>query len=437
MDYPSAVAYLDRHIDLGMKPGLKRITALLDMMGHPEAGYPIVHVAGTNGKTSTSRLTTMILAAHGLNTGTFTSPHLERIEERIGANGRSSTPEQFAQAVGDVAAFADLFEQRTGESASYFELTAAMAFAWFSEISVDAAVLEVGLGGRLDATNAADGEVAVITGIDFDHTETLGTTLGQIAAEKLGIVKPGAMLVTGPLPDEALEVARKVATEREALHVEFNRDFRVEGAERAVGGWLTSITGSRGDYEDVFLPLHGRHQIVNLAVAVAAAEALLGNPLDQEALREGVAAITSPGRLEPIASAPLILLDGAHNPQGMRALGAALAEEFRNFEWVLVLAGMKDKDMSQMLPPLRGRIASAVVTEIGSPRSFPPDQLAEAVRAILDIPVQAVPDPATALATARASAGVGGSILVAGSIYLVGAVRGLVLGHAVIHRNER
>ena len=208
VDYESAIAYLDRHVDLGMKPGLDRMTELLEMMGQPEFGYPIVHVAGTNGKTSTSRLITVILAAHGLNTGTFTSPHLERIEERIGVNGRTSTPEEFAQAVTDVAGFADLFEKKTGEVPSYFELTAATAFAWFSEQSVDAAVVEVGLGGRLDATNAADGEVAVVTGIDFDHTEVLGTTIEQIAAEKLGIVKPGSMLVTGAMPEEALQIAR-------------------------------------------------------------------------------------------------------------------------------------------------------------------------------------------------------------------------------------
>lgn len=437
MDYESAIAYLERHIDLGMKPGLSRMVELLGMMGHPESGYPIVHVAGTNGKTSTARLITVILAAHGLNTGTFTSPHLERIEERIGVNGRISTPEEFAQAVTDVAGFADLFEKKTGESPSYFELTAAMAFAWFSENSVDAAVVEVGLGGRLDATNAADGEVAVVTGIDFDHTEVLGTTIEQIATEKLGIVKPGAMLVTGSMPEAALAIARAAATDLGVTHYEFDKDFRIEGSDRGVGGWLVSINGTRGDYEDVFLPLRGRHQIANLAVAVAASEALLGGPLDEDALRSGAAAVASPGRLEVVASSPLILIDGAHNPQGVRALASSLAEEFTHQTWVLVMSAMKDKDLMQMAPPLKGAVRAVVATETGSNRSQPAGHLAATLAAILDVPAESVPDPGAALARARELAGPEGAILVTGSLYLVGAVKSLLMTGKAAQRNER
>lgn len=437
MDYESAIGYLERHIDLGMKPGLSRMIELLELMGHPEFGYPIVHVAGTNGKTSTSRLITVILAAHGLNTGTFTSPHLERIEERIGVNGRVSTAEEFAQALTDVAGFADLYEERTGESASYFELTAAMAFAWFSENSVDAAVVEVGLGGRLDATNAVDGEVAVVTGVDFDHTEILGNTIELIAAEKLGIVKPGSMLVTGSMPEEALRIARATASELGATHYEFDKDFRIEGSDRGVGGWLVSINGTRGDYEDVFLPLRGRHQIANLAVAVAAAEALLGGPLDEGALRDGAAAVTSPGRLELVASSPLVLIDGAHNPQGMGALAASLAEEFANQEWVLVMSAMKDKELSQMVPQLQGKVRSAVATETGSNRSLSADELAAGLMEDLAVPVESIPDPAAALARARELAGPQGAVLVTGSLYLVGAIRSLLMTGKAAQRNER
>ncbi len=437
MDYETAIAYLERHIDLGMKPGLSRMVELLEMMGHPESGYPIVHVAGTNGKTSTSRLITVILAAHGLNTGTFTSPHLERIEERIGVNGRMATPEEFAQAVTDVAGFADLYEQKAGESASYFELTAAMAFAWFSENSVDAAVVEVGLGGRLDATNAADGEVAVVTGIDFDHTEVLGTSIEQIAAEKLGIVKPGAMLVTGSMPEGAIRIARTTTSDLGATHYEFDRDFRIEGSDRGVGGWLVSINGTRGDYEDVFLPLRGRHQIANLAVAVAASEALLGGPLDEDALRSGAATVTSPGRLEVVAASPLVLIDGAHNPQGVRALASSLAEEFAHQTWVLVMAAMKDKDLMQMAPPLKGAVRMAIATETSSNRSQRADDLAATLSVALEVPVESVPDPQAALARARALAGPDGAVLVTGSIYLVGAIRSALMSGTTAHRNER
>lgn len=437
MDYDRAVDYLDAHIGQGMKPGLERIATLLEMMGHPEDGYPIVHVAGTNGKTSTSRICTMILTGHGLNTGTFTSPHLERIEERIGVNGRSATSEEFAQAVTDVASFADIFESRRQDSLTYFELTAAMAFAWFSERAVDTAVIEVGLGGRLDATNVARGEVAVVTGIDFDHTETLGHTLDAIAAEKLGIVKPGSILVTGPLPDAAQEVATRVVADLEVQYVQYGRDFRLEGTSAGVGGWYCEVAGARADYQDIFLPLHGRHQTRNLVIAIAAAEALLGNSLDEEALQRGVAAVTTPGRLEPVSSSPLVLLDGAHNPQGFRALGEALAEEFAHLEWVLVMAAMEDKDLEEMLPALSGRVRAAVATEVGSPRSLKAPDLAAAMERLLRVQVAQASRPAEALAIARGLAGTDGAILVTGSLYLIGAIRSLILGTGQVQPNER
>ncbi|MGQ0847505.1 MAG: bifunctional folylpolyglutamate synthase/dihydrofolate synthase [Actinomycetota bacterium] len=437
MDYDDALAYLDRHIGRGMKPGLDRIKTLLDMMGHPEDGYPIVHIAGTNGKTSTSRIATMILAAHGLNTGTFTSPHLERIEERIGANGRTATPEEFAQAVTDVAAFADIYEARRPDELTYFELTAAMAFAWFAELAVDVAVVEVGLGGRLDATNAARGDVCVLTGIDYDHTETLGTTLAAIATEKLGIVKPGAVLVTGPLPEEAEQVVREVVGERDVRHLRYGRDFRLEDAARAVGGWQCHVAGSEGDYDDIFFPLHGRHQTRNLSVAVAAAEALLGRALDVEALRLGAGAVTSPGRLEPIADGPLVMLDGAHNPQGFRVLAEALAEEFPRIRWVLVVAAMADKDLSAMLPVLAGLVTGVVATTTGSERSMPVADLSAGAQASLGVETRMALDPAEALRLARQMAGPEGAVLVAGSLYLVGMVRSLLVGDGKAQRNER
>jgi dihydrofolate synthase/folylpolyglutamate synthase len=437
MQYSQSIEYLDRHIGHGMKPGLERIATLLEMMGHPEDGYPIVQVAGTNGKTSVSRICTMILTAHGLNTGTFTSPHLERIEERIGVNGRSATPDEFAQAVTDVASFADIFESRRRDSLTYFELTAAIAFAWFAEIAVDTAVVEVGMGGRLDATNVARGEVAVITGIDFDHTETLGNSLAAIAAEKLGIVKPGSILVTGQLPTDALEVAVRVATDLDVQHLQYGRDYRLEGASTAVGGWHCGVAGTRADYEDVFLPLHGRHQTRNLAVAIAAAESLLGNALDEEAVRLGASAVTAPGRLEPVASSPLVVLDGAHNPQGFRVLNDALAEEFGNVSWVLLLAAMHDKNLADMLPALTGRIRAAVATEVGSPRSFKTPALAAAMEELLRIPVDQAADPIDALGIARDLAGREGAILVTGSLYLVGAIRSAINETGPVHRSER
>lgn len=437
MDYPAALAYLDAHIGHGMRPGLERIKALLEMMGHPEEGYPIIHVAGTNGKTSTSRIVTAVLAAHGLNTGTFISPHLQRVEERIGVNGRQATPEEFAQALSDVAAFADIFESRGTDRLTYFELTTAIAFAWFSEMAVDVGVVEVGLGGRLDATNAARGEVAVVTGIDFDHTEFLGDSLAAIAAEKLAITKQGATLVTGPLPPEAREIAAIVAHQQSARHLAYQRDFLLEGSSQAVGGWLCEVSGVEGDYDDLFLPLLGRHQVINMTVAIAACEALLGRALDGDALRRGLEAVTSPGRLEPIASNPLVVLDGAHNRQGFASLARALDESFEPRRWVLLFAAMKDKDIPGMLGELAGRVFASVVTSSGADRSYLPEDLAVLVSEALDIDAQAVVEPDLALGTAQRLAGPEGGVIVAGSLYLVGLIRSIVEGTHLPQRNER
>jgi dihydrofolate synthase/folylpolyglutamate synthase len=437
MDYQTAIAYLERHIGRGMKPGLGRIRQLLDDMGKPDEGFPIIHVAGTNGKTSTSRMAALLCVAHGLSTGTFISPHLERIEERFGANGQDATPEELALAVSDVAAFADLLERRSGETLTYFELTAAAAFAFFAEKAVEAAVVEVGLGGRLDATNAIHGDVAVITGIDLDHTETLGETIEAIAAEKLGIVKPGAILITGPLPERAVSVTAEVVRTLGVEHRAYGRDFRVAAAERAVGGWYCTILGAEDSYEEIFLPMHGRHQTRNLAVAAAATEALLGRGLRAQSVRRAAAVMTSPGRMEPITSHPLILLDGAHNPEGFRTLAVALEEEFANRRFVLVLAAMEDKDLAGMLPHLRGHVERVIATTVGSPRSLAPDTLAARAAAELAVPAESAPTPVAAIERARDGAGTDGAVLVAGSLYLVGTVRSHLLGHPAARPNER
>lgn len=437
MKYAEAVAYLNAHIGVGMKPGLARMEALLELMGHPEEGYPIVHIAGTNGKTSTARIITQVLAGHDLSVGTYTSPHLERVEERIGINGRFATPDEFAQAVTDVAAFADIFESRGDDKLSYFELTTATAFAWFAEIAADVGVVEVGLGGRLDATNAARGEVAVVTGIDFDHTETLGDTLGAIADEKLAIAKPGSTLVTGPLPIEAEERADLKGANSGIRHLKFGRDFHLEGSESAVGGWFCQVSGVEADYDDLFLPLLGRHQTVNLTVAIAACEGLLGRALNPESLRRGLSSVTSPGRLEPVASSPLVVLDGAHNPQGFAALATALRESFSARPWLLMLGVMRDKDLDQMLKNVHGVFSGVVATTSGSARSLPTTELASRSQEILGIEAVAIDDPSLALAHARAQAGDEGAVVVAGSLYLVGTIRSLLMGRPSPDRNER
>jgi dihydrofolate synthase/folylpolyglutamate synthase len=427
MDYPEALAYLERHIELGVQPGLERIEALLDDMGNPHQGYPIIHVAGTNGKTSTSRLSTLLLVAHGLRTGTYTSPHLQKVEERLSIDGRFATEEEFALAVSDVAAFAELREASVPASNTYFELTTAAAFAFFADQAVNAAVLEVGLGGRLDATNVVDAEVCVLTSIGIEHTEYLGNDVATIAGEKVAIAGPNSILVTGPLPEPALEVAESRARELGIHHRHYGKDFSVLDAERAVGGWLATIEGAEETYEDIFLPLHGRYQLVNLANAIAATEALVGSKLDPESVLDAAAAATMPGRMEPLGTNPFVLVDGAHNADGVTVLSESLSEEFPTTRWQLVFGVMGDKNVDAMVTRLAPLVDQIVVTAPRSERAIEPAELAERVRKLVDVPVLVAEEVPDALDMARAEAGPDGAVLVAGSLYLVGEVREIMV----------
>ena len=427
MDHRQAIDYLDAHVGAGMQPGLERIRLLMETMGAPHEGYPIIHVAGTNGKTSTTRMAAVLLTAHGLNTGTYSSPHLEAVEERLGLNGRISTPDELALAVSDVAAFADVLEEAGRARFSYFELTTAMAFAFFAEHAVEAAVVEVGLGGRLDATNVVDSDVAVLTGVGLEHTRDLGPTVEAIAAEKLAIAKPASILVTGEVPQSVFDLASARARELGIEHRAFGRDFGVE-AIRAVGGWLCDLRGAEAEYDQIHLPVHGRHQTRNAAVAVAAVESLLGRGLDHDAVVAGMAAFTSPGRMEPIRRDPLVLLDGAHNPEGFAALGAALEEEFPTTRWTLVVGVMEDKDLDAMLSHLGQRIESIIATNVESDRALPAAELAARAGVILGAPAEAIGDPAAAVEVAVRRVGADGAVLVAGSLYMVGAVRRSLAG---------
>ncbi len=435
MNRSEALAYLDAHIGWGMEPGLERISAFLSMMGNPQETYPIIHVAGTNGKTSVARMATILCVAHGLTTGTYTSPHLERFEERISLNAVMATEAQLIQAVMDVKAFADIFERDS--HLTYFELVTALAFSWFADEAVNAAVIEVGMGGRLDATNAAQADVAVVTSIGMDHADVLGDSLEKIAGEKLGILAPEATLVVGPLPDDIAKLARRTAAERGAKIFEYGSDFGVEGASPGLGGWQVDIAGIHAGYPDIDLPVHGRHQTVNLAVAVAAVEALTERALDSRAVQKGVSVLATPGRMERLDTSPTLLIDGAHNPDGMRTLSAALAEEYPTTKWVLVVGVMSDKDLDEMLVPLRGRLERVIATAVASERAMNPVEIAQRSAVLLNVPTDSAPTPELALAAAREAAGADGAVLVTGSLYLVGAIRSLVVGSGRPDRNER
>ena len=380
----------------------------------------MVHVAGTNGKTSTGRMVSALIRAHGLTPGLFTSPHLDAVEERFEVGGFPMTPAEFAETMTEMAPIVYLYEERSGDPITYFELTTALAFAWFAERAVDVGVIEVGLGGRLDATNVVDAEVVVVTSIGLDHTEYLGDTISLIAAEKLAILAKGAVLVTGDLDAEALAVAEGRVAEQEGRWFRHGTDFFADEATPAPGGWVFDVEGVHRRYTELGLRLHGRHQVTNFATAVAAVEALFGRALDEAAVRETAATVTSPGRMEIAGESPLVLLDGAHNPPGIEALAVALRQEYPSVRWNLVFGAMKDKDVPGMLDRLGGLVGEAFTAAAVTPRALPADEAARLVEQRLGIGAHPHPSVAAAVGAALAA---GEPVLIAGSIYVVGEAR--------------
>ncbi len=422
-DREQAEAFLDARIGHGIKPGLERITGLLEFMGDPHHTYPSIHVAGTNGKTTVSRMVQQILGAHGLATGGFTSPHLARVEERFAIHGAPIDPETFTNAVRDISWFVMGYEQAAGTPVTYFEVTAALAFALFADKAVDVAVIEVGLGGRLDATNVVDGAVSVITGIDIDHTEYLGSTIAEIASEKAAIIKHDGVVVSGPLPPDALDaVAHRVAA-TDAVWKRTGEDFSVRDAVPGVGGWECWIDGVFDEYDDLFLPLHGHHQVDHLATSIAACELFLGRALDHESLTLAVTSMSSPGRLEVVARRPVVLIDGAHNRQGFQGLASTLDTEFPQLPWQLVLGVRGERSVPDLVAPLEGHIAAVFATAADDPASLPAASVADAAATTLGVTAHVVDGVSAAVAAAREAAGPDGGVVVAGSLYVAGEAR--------------
>ena len=422
-DRATAEAFLDARIGHGVKPGLERIAGLLEFLGDPQASYPTVHIAGTNGKTTVSRMVQQILGAHGLATGGFTSPHLDAVEERFALHGAPVTADELTDAVRDIAWFVVGYEAQAETSVTYFEVTTALAFVLMANAAVDVGVVEVGLGGRWDATNVITADVCVITGVDLDHQEFLGDTVGAIAAEKVAILDEGGTLVTGPLTDDARGVVAERVESTSSRWMRYGSEFSVLDAIVGVGGWQCSIEGVFDQYPDLFLPLHGRHQVDHLSTAIATCEMFLGRALDRDAVAVAAASMTSPGRLEVVARRPIVILDGAHNPQGFAGLAATLDEEFPALGWHLVIGLRGNRSIPDLVSHLRGQVASVVATAADDPASHDPTELASAVAAVLDVPTSVIPGPLEALAAAKGAAGVEGGVVVTGSLYVVGEVR--------------
>jgi dihydrofolate synthase/folylpolyglutamate synthase len=390
-------------------------------MGSPQSAYPVVHVTGTNGKGSTTRMIGALLQSVGLRGGGYTSPHLERVNERLAVADEPIADEELAAQLG---ALAEL-ERFIGIKPTWFELMTAAAFRWFADEAVEAAVIEVGLGGRHDATNVADGAVAIVTNVQLDHTDILGPSRSSIAAEKAGIVKPGSVLVLGEedrdiaaiFEDEAAQVGAAAVWRR-------GEDFAAENLRVAVGGRVVDLWTPAARYEDVFVPLRGAHQADNAAVALAGAQAFLGDVLPDDLVREAFAGVRVPGRLEVVGRHPTVLLDGAHNPAGAAAAGRALAEDFEGVERIVVVMGcLRNRAPAELLEGLMSdRISGVIGCTPPSPRAQPASAVVEAASAA-GLRAEDGGEVADAVARALDVAGREDLVLVTGSMYVVGAAR--------------
>ncbi len=427
-------ALLSRWPETRLEPSLDRILAFTEVLGDPQTSYPVVHLTGTNGKTSTSRMIDTLLRALDLRTGRFTSPHVERINERISIDGEPLSDDAFVRAFNDVAPYTHLVDDSQEHPLSFFETVVAMAYAAFADAPVDVAVVEVGMGGSWDATNVADAHVAVVLPVAVDHAAYLGGTPAEIAREKAGIIKAGSFAVLAEQRPEVAEILLERAAEVGATVAQEGVDFAVVSRLPAVGGQMISLQGLRGHYDDVFLPLYGAHQAQNAAVALAAVEAFAGDQvLDDELVRAAFAEMTSPGRLEVIRRSPTVVLDAAHNPHGAAAVAAALDDSFAFSPLIGVIGVMADKDCEGLLAALEPQLAHVVCTQNSTDRAMSAQQLAAVAREVFgEDRVTVAPRLAEALdqATTLAEAGDAfgdpmgaGAVLVTGSVVTVGEAR--------------
>lgn len=376
-------ALLERVGEGAPRPRLEPTRRAVELLGDPHRSAPVIHLTGTNGKTSTSRMIESLLRASGLRTGLLTSPHLERFTERIRIDGESVRDEVLARNWEEIEPFIAIVDaelEGAGESPlTFFEAFTVLAFACFADAPVDVMVLEVGMGGEWDSTNVADGQVAVITPIDLDHQSRLGNDVVEIARTKSGIIKPSASVVSARQHDDVLKVLENAADLTESTLAVEDDAFAVISTTVAVGGQLVSIRGLAGSYHDIALPLFGSHQAQNAAVAVAAVEAFIGSGsvrLADEVVETGLGAVTSPGRLQIVGSGPTVIVDAAHNPHGARSLVASLGEAFDFDELVVVLGVLGDKDAAGIVEVLAGLDARFIVANPDSDRATDADALA-------------------------------------------------------------
>lgn len=417
-----------------LEPSLERIRAVMNILGRPQHAVPVIHVTGTNGKTTTARLIDDLLRANGLRVGRYTSPHLHTVRERIVLHGAPIDAERFADLHARLRPVIDVVDAGSGTPLSFFEVVTAMAFSAFAGADLDVVVLEVGMGGTWDATNVADGRVAVITPISLDHTEYLGTDEAAIAAEKAGIIKPGAVTVVADQPDAAMPVLLTRADSVGATVVHAGLRDRIVRRVPDADGQVLDVRAHRGVHRGVRLPLLGAHQAANAAVALAAVDAFLApraRRLDTPTVASALAGVTSPGRLERLHESPRVWVDASHNPAGMAVTTAAIREFPTPPDLVVVLAALGDKDVYGMLRVLRDVAAEVVVTETTSPRRMPAEALGRVASTVLGEPrvtVEPELERALGLALQRALTAPGdAAVLVTGSVVTAAEARALLL----------
>lgn len=430
---------LSRAPESEIDPTLDRVRTVLDLLGDPQRNFRVIHVAGTNGKTSTARMIDALVRARGLRVGRYTSPHLRTVRERIVVDGEPISEERFVEVHDDVRPFIDMADEMNDTPLSFFEILTVMAYAAFADTPVDVAVVEVGMGGRWDATNVVEADVSVITPISVDHTEYLPDTPEGIAEEKAGVIKPGSVAVLAQQQVPVAEVLLEQAAEIGATVAREGLEFGVTFREIAVGGQQVHLQGLTAVYENVFLPLFGEHQASNAAVAVAAVEAFSagsegGPALDPEVVGEALTGIEAPGRMEVVRTSPTIIADAAHNPAGMTATAAAVGEAFSFTKLVGVVAIMADKDVEGILEPLEPLLDEIVVTRNSSPRSLEPARLSDLAQEIFgEDRVHAAPrlddaiDRAVGLAEEDGEFG-GVGVLITGSVVTSGDAVHLLRG---------
>lgn len=423
--YEDARRFLDEHINFerlaatrppGEGPSLDRMRRLCALLGDPQDAQPVIHVTGTNGKGSTVRMISALIAAHNLTAGAYTSPDLGRVNERLIRNIEPIDDERFAEVMEAIAGIVPLL----GEPPSYFELLEAAAFRWFAEEAVDVAVVEVGMGGRFDGTNVVNGLVAVVTNVGLDHVEVIGPTRADIAIEKAGIVKAGSTLVLGETDPALVPIFEAEAPEALWLR---DRDFGCESNQVALGGRLVDLVTPYGRYDDVFLSQHGAHQGDNAAAAVAATEAFFGRAIGDDVVQEALGGVDNPGRFEIVGRSPLVILDGAHNAHGARAAATTLSDFAVDGERILVVGVMASHDPLEYLEALDATKARMVVaTAADWPRALPAEAVADAARS-MGLDVDVVPRVADAVRRAISLAAADDLVLVTGSLYVVGEAR--------------